>query len=193
MRVLLFLASATLLLGCSTPRIPQSSKAGGGISQGIEDIFVFRTLRIARSAPDAFCAESTTGFKASVMDRYTLRAVVTRASDGRVVDAAGREVGTMLSCFGKTPGADDVSFYSVGVLAGVVVTGKGKCTTIADNVPEPGITSVRCFQTLSNLSQPYIAGVATSNTVASRELIGDHSDPAGYTQLSIVTIRLWRR
>ena len=175
------------------PRSATSSKAAGGLPQGIEDIFVYRTLRIARSAPDAFCAESTTGFKASVMDRYALRAVATRASDGKVVDVAAGEVGTMLTCFGKAPGADDVNFYSVGVLAGVAVTGKGKCTTIANDVPEPGITSVRCFQTLSNLSKPYIGGVATSNTVASRELIGDHSDPPGYTQLSIVTIRLWRR
>ena len=61
------------------------------------------------------------------------------------------------------------------------------------NFPEAGITSVRCFLVLSNLPSPYVAGVLTTNTVASRKPLGDESDPPGYTQPSIATIRLWRK
>jgi len=79
------------------------------------------------------------------------------------------------------------------VIAGVAATGKGKCTAIAVDVPEPGITSVRCFLVLSNLPSPYVAGVLTTNSVTSREPVGDRSEPPGYTQPSIATIRLWRK
>jgi hypothetical protein len=87
----------------------------------------------------------------------------------------------------------DANFYAEGVIAGVPATGKGKCTAIAADFPEPGITSVRCFLVLSNLAPPYVAGVLTTNSVTSREPIGDRSDPPGYTQPSIATIRLWRK
>jgi hypothetical protein len=63
----------------------------------------------------------------------------------------------------------------------------------ATDFSEPGITSLRCYLMLSNLPAPYVAGVPITNTVASREPIGDRSDPPGYTRDSITTIRLWRK
>jgi hypothetical protein len=151
-----------------------------------------RSLREDRSAPDAFCAASKTGFTAKVQDRYSLKAVVTRAPDGKVVDAKGHEAGMLRACFDGAPGVPDANFYAEGVIADVPATGKGKCTAVAADFPEPGITSLRCFLVLSNLPPPYIAGVLTTNSVASRG-IGDRSDPPGYTQPSIATIRLWRK
>jgi hypothetical protein len=121
------------------------------------------------------------------------KAVSTRPQDGKVIDARLHDAGTLHACFDSAPGVPETNFYAEGVLAGVSATGKGKCTAIAADFPEPGITSLRCFLILSNLSAPYVAGVLTTNSVTSREPIGDRSDPPGYIQPSIATIRLWRK
>jgi len=167
--------------------------AGAANAAGIEDIYVFRSLRESRSAPGAFCDAAKIGFTAIREDRYSFKAVVTRAPDGKVVDARTHQAGTLHACFDGTPGDPDVNFYAEGVFAGVTATGKGKCTAIAADFPEAGITSLRCFLKLSNLSPPYVAGLLTTNSITSRQQIGDQSDPPGYTQPSIATIRLWRK
>jgi hypothetical protein len=51
----------------------------------------------------------------------------------------------------------------------------------------------RCFMELSGLPAPYVGGQLTTNTVGSRNALGDRTDPPGYTQPSIATIRLWKR
>jgi hypothetical protein len=43
------------------------------------------------------------------------------------------------------------------------------------------------------LSHGFIGGHLTANTVNSRQPLGGMTDPAGYTQSSIATVRLWRR
>jgi hypothetical protein len=52
---------------------------------------------------------------------------------------------------------------------------------------------MRCFLDLQGLPPNYIGGQLTSNTVLSRVAVGETSDPTGYTQPSIVTVRLWKR
>jgi len=196
LRPLIALAILGTLAACSTPgsaRSTPDSAASISSPPGVEDIYVFRSLREERSAPDAFCAASKTGFTAKVQDRYSFKAVMTRAPDGKVVDARLHDAGTLHACFDGVPGVPDANFYAEGVIAGVSATGKGKCTAIATDFPEPGITSLRCFLLLSNLTAPYVAGVLTTNSVTSRQPIGDRSDPPGYIQPSIATIRLWRK
>lgn len=39
---------------------------------------------------------------------------------------------------------------------------------------------------------PYVGGLLTTNTLTSRAAFGGDSDPPGYTQASIATIRLWK-
>ena len=158
-----------------------------------EDIYVLRSLRETRSAAAAFCDASKIGFTAKLEDRYLFKAVSTRPQDGKVVDARLHDAGTLHACFESAPGAAETNFYAEGVVAGVAATGKGKCIPIAADFPEQGITSVRCFLVLSNLSAPYVAGVLTTSSITSREPIGDRSDPPGYIQPSIATIRLWRK
>jgi hypothetical protein len=189
------LAMLAALAACSTqgashptPGVPPSAGA-----PGIEDIFVVRSLRQARAAPGEFCAAARIGFAAKMEDHFVFKAVITREPDGKVVDAQSHEVGTLHACFDGVPGHADVNFYAEGVVAGVSVTGKGKCNLVASDYPEAGISSNRCFLILSNLTPPYVAGVLTTNSVASRQPIGDQSDPPGYTQPSIATIRLWRK
>lgn len=196
-RVLTCLIVAGAIQGCSTAGSPRADVTDAGAratsaTSSVEEIYVLRSLREERSAPDAFCDAAKIGFTAKVQDKYSFRAVATRPSDGRIVDAKSHEAGTILTCFDGAPGVADANFYAEGTIAGVQATGKGKCTAIAPNLPEAGITSVRCFLVLSNLPAPYVSGVLTTNTVASRKPLGDESDPPGYVQPSIATIRLWR-
>lgn len=174
------------------PRATPDATASNGPA-GIEDIYVLRSLRETRSVAAAFCDPSKIGFTAKFEDRYVFKAVSTRPQDGKVVDARLQDAGTLHACFESAPGALETNFYAEGVVAGVAVTGKGKCIPIAADFPEQGITSVRCFLVLSKLSAPYFAGVLTTNSITSRKPIGDQSDPPGYIQPSIATIRLWRK
>jgi hypothetical protein len=191
--VLTFLAT---LVACSTPRGSPEARDERSLSDGapgVEDIYILRSLREERSVPGPFCDAKKTGFTAAVQDRYSFKAVVTRVPDGKVMDARMHDAGTLQACFDGIPGVPDANFYAEGVMAGISAIGKGKCTAVAADFPEPGITSLRCFLVLSNLPPPYIAGVLTTNSVRSRQPLGDHTDPPGYIQPSIATIRLWRK
>jgi hypothetical protein len=184
--------SATVCVG-SAQDSSESQTTQAERSAGIEEIYVLRSLRQARKPADEFCAEGKIGFSAKLHDSYVFKSVVTNASDGKVVDAISHQAGNLNACFDGAPGAAETNFYAEGKFAGVSATGKGKCTPIAADFPEPGITSVRCFLVLSHLPKPYVAGVLTTNSVTSRQPIGAESNPPGYLQPSIATVRLWRR
>jgi hypothetical protein len=170
--------------------ISRSADAG---SRHVEAIYVVRSLRDARVAPTEFCDKSRTGFEGSnSQDHFTLRSISVRTSDGLLVDNNVRKVGELRACFAPTADPKLTNFYAAGVVGGVHFTGRGECLAGVPDVPEPGIVHVRCFLHLADLSPPYADGELTSNSVRSRKLIGAISDPAGYTQPSIVTIRLWR-
>jgi hypothetical protein len=195
LRLIFILATVESLLSCATAgsSVSYADPAPSTGNSDVEDIYILRSLLEQRSAPDEFCAVSKVGFVATVQDSYSFKAVITRAPDGRVVDARTHESGTLRACFDGAPGTPDANFYGEGVFAGVSATGKGKCTPIALDFPEPGIKSIRCFLVLSNLPPQYVAGVLTTNSITSRVPVGDRSDPPGYTQPSIATIRLWRK
>jgi hypothetical protein len=59
--------------------------------------------------------------------------------------------------------------------------------------PEAGLFPVRCQLVLSGLPAPYIGGLLTTNTVTSGARFGGDTEPPGYTQASIATLRLWRQ
>jgi hypothetical protein len=195
-RPLIVLTCLATVVGCSAPRrspethIEQTLNLTG---PGVEDIYILRSLREERSVQGPFCDASKIGFTATIQDRYSFKAVMTRVPDGKLVDARIYDAGWLQACFDGIPGVPDTNFYAEGVMAGISATGKGKCTAVATDFPEPGITSLRCFLVLSNLPPPDIAGLLTTNSVRSREPLGDQSDPPGYIQPSIATIRLWRK
>jgi hypothetical protein len=191
---LLGVVTLTAVTACTSMRTTGASQAP--VDSGaatIEDIYILRSLREQRATPTEFCAESKIGFSAKSEDRYVFKAVLTNARDGKVIDAISQPGGTLNACFESAPGVTDTNFYAEGVFAGVAAVGKGKCTPIAPDFPEPGITSVRCFLILSNLPAPYVGGVLTTNSVTSRQPVGADSNPRGYIQPSIATIRLWRK
>ena len=101
-------------------------------------------------------------------------------------------IGRLHACFGSTADPLTSHFYAEGTLGGVSFTGRGDCRAEPD-YPEPGVSVCRCFLELRDLPREYQGGQLTTNTVVSRQGIGELSDPPGYVQPSIATVRLWKR
>ena len=185
---------AILLFGLAPAPVAQGQgSVAPGVAGDVEDIYIGRSWRESRQPPGEFCASAHTGFgKASVEDTYTFRSVETRGSDGQVVDANVAVIGTLRACFGPLPEAGSF-FYAEGTLGEVPFTGRGQCQTTRRDHPEPGMSAQRCFMELSGLPPAYVGGQLTTNTIGTRTALGDGTDPPGYTQPSIATIRLWKR
>jgi hypothetical protein len=160
----------------------------------VEDIYLARSIRESQVKPTEFCTQARTGFaEHSIEDRYSFQSVATRASDGLITDDNVNAIGHLRACFGPTPDPMVVNFYAEGGLGGVKFTGKGECLTVKRDHPENGLTVARCFLELRGLPDGYVGGQLTTNTMRSRALIGSVTDPPGYTQMSIATVRLWKR
>lgn len=186
--VLGVLSTASPTLARSQAPVPPSKT-----SAPVEDIYVAHAVRESRAAPTTFCDKSRIGFDSTLFeDRFTLRSIQIRPSDGLVVNAEVQPIGAMHVCFGAMADSATLNFHSEGSLATVAFIGKGECLTVRRDFPEPGITVMRCFLDLVNLPAGYVGGQLTSNTVLSRVAVGVASEPEGYTQPSIVTVRLWK-
>jgi hypothetical protein len=158
----------------------------------VEDIFVVRSVRLSRTAPTPYCTERRTALPPTTFeDQYDFKAVATRPADGAVIGAAGATVGHLRACF--TVRSDSVVvWFAQGDLNGIQLTGRGDCRTDGREFPEPGVGTWRCYLDLTGLSAGFVGGQLTTNTIQSRALMGTESDPPGYTQPSIATVRLWR-
>ena len=161
----------------------------------IENIYIARSFRESRTEPTSYCDATRTGFAGTTMeDRYTFRAVATQTSDGSVTDADAGVIGALHACFG--PPVEDpasLNFFSEGNLGDVTFTGRGNCLSTRTDYPEPGINGFRCYLDLTDLPAEYAGGTLTTNTIGSRNVAGGVTDPPGYVQASIATVRLWRR
>jgi len=159
-----------------------------------EEIYVIRSVRTSRITPTQYCAQSQTGFADTLFeDRYVFHPVTTRADDGAVVSTAGKEIASLHACFGKMADPNLLNFYGEGEIAGIRFAGRGRCTSLKTDAPEPGLNESTCFLDLSGLKAPYTGGLLTTNTLRSRNITGEKSDPPGYVQPSIATVRLWKR
>jgi hypothetical protein len=160
----------------------------------VEEIVILRSLRLSRSKPTDFCAPARTGFPpATSEDRYDFLAVATDAATGKVTSASGPRAGTLHACFGPSPEAGIASFYAEGEVGSLPLVGRGQCRTTKRDYPETGITVMTCQLDLTGLPSQYVGGQLTTNTLGSRALLGADTDPPGYTQPSIATVRLWRK
>jgi hypothetical protein len=185
-------ASLSGLLMCFSLLSEQHASTGDGDHK--EEIYVIRSVRVSRIAPTEYCAQSKTGFPDTVFeDKYVFHPVTTRAEDGAILSTVGKDIASLHACFGKTTDPNLLNFYAEGELAGIQFTGRGKCTSLKADSPEAGLNESTCFLDLGGLKYPYAAGLLTTNTLRSRNIIGDKSDPPGYIQPSIATVRLWRR
>lgn len=165
-------------------------------SSGLEEIYVFRSIREEQAAPtDGWCATSRVGFEPHARDAdrfFSFWSVQSRPEDGRVIDAKRTRVAELRGCFGPTDDRARQNFHAEIRVREMAFQGKGECLALMVNFPEPGLFPVRCQLILSGLPAPFVGGMLTTNTMTSQAGFGGDSEPAGYTQASIATIRLWR-
>jgi len=162
--------------------------------QSLEDIVILRSLLMVRTQPTEFCAPARTGFAAATSeDQYEFKAVATEAASGMVTNAGGVRAGRLHACFSPTPDSLIIAFYAEGEVGGVNLVGRGQCRTTKRDFPEAGVVLRTCHLDLTTASPAYNGGQLTTNTLISRATLGDETDPPGYTQQSIATVRLWKK
>lgn len=160
-----------------------------------EDIYILRSIREAQEPTADWCAASKTGFEPFATDPerfFSFWSVRTDAATGKIADAKVSRVAELRGCFGATAERARQNFYAEIKLGSLSFKGAGECLALNTNFPEAGLFPVRCQLVLSGLPKPYVGGVLTTNTITSKAAFGGDSDPAGYTQASIATVRLWK-
>jgi hypothetical protein len=162
---------------------------------GLEDIYVLRSIREQAEPAPNWCSRDKTGFEPFAKDperSFSFWSVRTRPEDGKIADAKAARVAELRACFGATEDRARQNFYAEVKLGSISFHGKGECLALMIDTPQPGLFPVRCQLVLSGLPAPYVGGLLTTNTMTSKAAFGGASDPPGYTQASIATIRLWK-
>lgn len=172
-----------------------SAPASAAAATTVEEIYVLRSVREKRQRPptEACAREHSKLSDPAWEDFYTFRAVATREADGRVLEAAAKEVGSIRACFGTSAEPGVLEFYGEAMINGIAAKASGKCRAAKTNFPEAGVNLFACLFELFDLPAPYVGGQLTTNSLSSSQLFGMQSEPLGYTQVSIATIRLWRQ
>ncbi len=183
--------AAGMTLSACAAQTPDTSPT----DSALEEIYVLRSIREQRAPTSAGCAASRTGFEpfATDAERYfSFWSVRSRAEDGRVIDAKQARVAELRGCFGPTEDRARQNFYAEVELGAISFRGSGECLALGIDVPEAGLFPVRCQLVLSGLSAPFVGGLLTTNTITSKAPFGGDTDPSGYIQASMATIRLWK-
>lgn len=157
-----------------------------------EDIFVLRSIRERATAEPGWCNPTRAGFTPNAEGVFSFWSLRTDAETGRVTDASAARVAKLRGCFGATENRAKQNFFAEIELGAITVRGTGECEALALDTPEQGMYPVRCQIVLTDVPAPYTGGLLTTNTMTSREPMGAVSEPPGYTQASIATIRLWK-
>jgi hypothetical protein len=156
---------------------------------------VLRSIREERAPSPDGCSASRTGFEplpTGAERFFSFWSVRSRAEDGRIVDAKQARVAELRGCFGPTEDRARQKFYAEIELGALSFRGSGECLAVGIDVPEAGLFPVRCQLVLSGLPAPFVGGLLTTNTMTSKTPFGGDTDPSGYIQASIATIRLWK-
>jgi hypothetical protein len=185
MKTTLASSLCALLTACAAP--------GERLVSPVEEIYVVRSLRLSRGPASPFCAPERTGFpKPRSEDHAKLESIAIDTQSGMISDPNVSTVGTVRACLGPTDDPNLLTFYGEGTLGNVTFRGRGECRIWKRNYPEAGANITRCFLDISDLPTGYVGGHFTSNTVNTQS-VGLTSDPPGYVEPSIVTIRLWKQ
>lgn len=181
-----------LLCICATP---SGNAAAAGSGAALEDIYILRSIREPREPVADWCSSAKTGFEPFAKDAerfFSFWTVEVQPSNGKVVQAKGTRGAELRACFGATSERALQNFYAEITLGALSFHGKGECRAAMVDFPQAGLFPVRCQLILSGLPPPYVGGLLTTNTMTSKSSYGGDTDPAGYTQASIATIRLWK-
>lgn len=182
-----FLIAAVALVGAVIA--PPASAAD------LEDIYILRSIREPQAPAADWCARSRTGFEPMPMDAerlFSFWSVRSRLEDGMVVDAKAMRVAELRGCFGPTDDRTRQNFYAEIRLDSRAFHGTGECRALMIDFPETGLFPVRCHLVLGGLPAPFVGGLLTTNTMTTQAPFGGESEPPGYTQASLATLRLWR-
>jgi len=173
--------------------LPRASPGSRTTADALEDIYVLRSIREPREPGLDGCPAAKTGFDPFPTDAERFFSFWSVSSEaGKVVDAKAGRVAQLRGCFGPTSEPARQNFYAEVALGSISFHGHGECQALRVDFPEPGLFPVRCQLVLSGLAAPYVGGLLTTNTLTSKAAFGADTDPSGYTQASIATIRLWR-
>lgn len=186
----LYVAAVIALCSCAAP---SASPIAG--DPELEQIYVLRSIREPQAPAIDGCARERTGFEAFPTDAdrfFSFWSVRSRAEDGRVVDAQQARVAELRACFGPTGDRARQNFYAQVQLGAMSFHGRGDCLALMTDFPESGLFPVRCQLVLGGLPAPFVGGLLTTNTMTSTAGFGGATEPPGYTQASIATIRLWK-
>ena len=186
------LGAVMLLCVCATP---SGNAAAAGPEAAHEDIYILRSIREPREPVAEWCSSSKTRFEPFAKDAerfFSFWTVGVEPRDGKVVQAKGTRAAELRACFGPTSDRARQNFYAEIKLDSISFRGNGECLAVKVDFPEAGLFPVRCQLILSGLPAPYVGGLLTTNTMTSKAAFGGDTDPPGYTQASIATIRLWK-
>lgn len=186
-----FVGACTLLSACATP-------SGNVAAQpsALEEIYVLRSIPEPHEPVAGWCSAARAGFEpfpANAERFFSFWSVRTNPRDGRVVETKDTRVAELRACLGATSERPRQNFYAEIKLGPMTFQGIGECLALKLDFPEAGLFPVRCQLVLSGLPSPYVGGLLTTNTMTSRAGFGGETDPSGYTQASIATIRLWKQ
>jgi hypothetical protein len=174
---------------------PSGNAALAEQAAALEDIHILRSIREQHQPADGWCSSAKTGFEPFAKDAerfYSFWSLRLRAEDGKVVQTKDMRVAELRGCFGATGEPARQNFYAEIKLGSLSFRGNGECLAVKIDFPAPGLFPVRCQLVLSGLPAPYVGGLLTTNTITSRAAFGGDTNPPGYTQASIATIRLWK-
>jgi hypothetical protein len=182
-------AVTLLALGATPP-----GNAAPRAEDGREEIYILRSIREPHEPVANWCAASKTGFEPFAKDaeRFFSFWSPQLGPDGKLVEPRHKRSAELRACFGATAEPARQNFYAEIKLGGMTFRGDGECLALKIDFPEAGLFPVRCQLVLSGLPAPYVGGLLTTNTLTSRAAFGGDTDPPGYTQASIATIRLWK-
>ena len=170
---------------------PQTPQRAASQTQ-VEEIYVGRSVSESRTAPTEFCAPSKTGLVHTTAEgRYSFRSISVNASDGRVLDANVKPIGDGHGCFGPTVNGIR-KIYAELLIGSKTFIATGECCYKFD-LPERGINKFHCSADLSSPDDQYVSGLMTTSSISSLKDVGLETDPPGYTQSSILTIRVWKK
>lgn len=186
---------AGLLSISPVPPLSAADDAPPAPAAVLEDIYILRSIREPREAGADWCSSARAGFEPFSKDAerfFSFWTVGVEPGDGRVVQTKGTRAAELRACFGATREPALQNFYAEVQLGSISFHGNGECRAVRVDFPEAGLFPVRCQLILSGLPAPYVGGLLTTNTMTSRAAFGGETDPPGYTQASIATIRLWK-
>lgn len=159
-----------------------------------EEIYILRSIRERHAPAEGWCSPSKTGFEPFPADAERLFSFwsLRVGPDGKVARTKHRQVAQLRACFGASGEPARQNFYAEIKMGSMSFYGNGECLALKIDFPESGLFPVRCQLVLSGLPTPYVGGLLTTNTLTSKAAFGGETDPRGYTQASIATIRLWK-